>query len=237
VGIVILVTPGRVHGTEPTRIIHASELPWKGCGSVSSGPRFDYSDYSERFPTGWPVHIKMCSRLHYYLADQQAAQAGPHAGAVMLGTRGQVTPTSFANVMMVNAQAQSGPSTRRCFTRHLAELLLALASRLGINVRFENISCEMFQSAREIILTGTNGGVWGARSLDGVQRPEATEDSVLTRLQRGWKSWSGFPLKRNASPRGHVTARFVATGSWPGAELPLRAGGGCGQEQESGCGW
>jgi branched-subunit amino acid aminotransferase/4-amino-4-deoxychorismate lyase len=77
-------------------------------------------------------------------------------------------------------------------------LSLSLAAELGINVRFEDISSEMFQSAREIILTGTNGGVWGASSLDGVQLLEAGHDSVLTRLQRSWEKLVGLSFQEQA---------------------------------------
>ena len=200
VGIVILATPGRVHGTEPTRIVHASELPWKRLANWYRHGQDLITATIRNVPNEcWPVHIKTRSRLHYYLADQQAAQAGPHAGAVMSGTRGQVTETSFANVMMVNSLGEIlAPRREDVLPGISLELSLSLAAELGINVRFEDISSEMFQSAREIILTGTNGGVWGASSLDGVQLLEAGHDSVLTRLQRSWEKLVGLSFQEQA---------------------------------------
>lgn len=200
VGIVILATPGRVHGTEPTRIVHASELPWKRLAQWYLHGQDLVTATIRNVPNEcWPVHIKTRSRLHYYLADQQAAQAGPHAGAVMLGTRGQVTETSFANVMMVNAQGDIlAPRREDVLPGISLELSLTLAAQLGINVRFEDISIEMFQSAHEIILTGTNGGIWGARSLDGVQLPVTTKNSVLYRLQKSWEEFVGIAYKEQA---------------------------------------
>lgn len=200
VGIVILATPGRLHGTEPTRIVHASELPWKRLAQWYLHGQDLVTATIRNVPNEcWPVHIKTRSRLHYYLADQQAAQAGPHAGAVMLGTRGQVTETSFANVMMVNAQGDIlAPRREDVLPGISLELSLTLAAQLGINVRFEDISIEMFQSAHEIILTGTNGGIWGARSLDGVQLPVTTKNSVLYRLQKSWEEFVGIAYKEQA---------------------------------------
>lgn len=200
IGLVILATPGRVHGTEPTRIVHASELPWKRLAQWYVQGQDLVTATIRNVPNEcWPVHIKTRSRLHYYLADQQAAQAGPHAGAVMLGTRGQVTETSFANVMMVDAQGDIlAPRREDVLPGISLELSLSLAAQLGINVRFEDISSEMFQSAREIILTGTNGGIWGARSLDGVQLPEVTSHSVLYRLQESWEQLVGLAYKEQA---------------------------------------
>lgn len=200
VGIVILATPGRVHANEPTRIVHASELPWKRLAHWYRDGQDLITATIRNVPNEcWPVHIKTRSRLHYYLADQQAAQAGTQAGAVMFGTRGQVTETSFANLMIVNDQGNIlAPRREDVLPGISLELSLSLAAQLGINIRFEDISSEMFQSAREIILTGTNGGVWGACSLDGVKLPEVTSDSVLYRLQESWEKLVGLAYKEQA---------------------------------------
>jgi branched-chain amino acid aminotransferase len=200
IGLVILATPGRVHANEPTRIVHASELPWKRLAHWYRDGQDLITATIRNVPNEcWPVHIKTRSRLHYYLADQQAAQAGPQAGAVMFGTRDQVTETSFANLMIVNAQGDIiAPRREDVLPGISLELSLSLAAQLGINVRFEDISNEMFQSAREVILTGTNGGIWGARSLDGVQLPEVTNHSVLYQLQASWEQLVGFDYKKQA---------------------------------------
>jgi branched-chain amino acid aminotransferase len=193
IGLVILATPGSVGSSEPTRIVHASELPWKRLAAWYRNGQTLVTSSIRNVPSEcWPVHIKTRSRLHYYLADQQAAQHGPHAGAVMLGISNQVTETSFANVMMVNGHGEIiAPKRSDVLPGISLEIALSIAAELQIPVRFADISLEAFRNAQEIILTGTNGGIWGACSLDGIALPQPTESSVLARLQERWKDLVG----------------------------------------------
>jgi branched-subunit amino acid aminotransferase/4-amino-4-deoxychorismate lyase len=200
IGLVILATPGRMQSTEPTRIVHASSLPWKRLASWYQPGQDLITATIRNVPSEcWPVHIKTRSRLHYYLADQQAARKGPHAGAVMLGLRGQVTETSFANVMIVNHQGEIlAPRREDVLPGISLELALGLAQQLGIAVRFTDISIEEFRGAAEILLTGTNGGIWGALSVDGVALPPPQSISVLSRLQTAWNQIVGIDFIKQA---------------------------------------
>jgi len=205
IGLVILATPGRLSSQQPTRIIHAGELPWKRLADwYTHGQELITSSIRNVPSECWPVSVKTRSRLHYYLADQQAAAKGPNVGAVMLGLNGQVTETSFANVMMVDKQGTIvAPRRDEVLPGISLDIAIQLAEELGIATRFETIDIDAFRHASEILLTGTNGGIWGARSLDGVQIPWNSPDSVLRKLQNQWRNLVDIPFIEQAQRLGH----------------------------------
>jgi branched-subunit amino acid aminotransferase/4-amino-4-deoxychorismate lyase len=205
IGVVILATPGQIGEKRPTQIIHTTELPWKKLASWYAQGQ-DLITATIRNVPGecWPVHIKTRSRLHYYLADQQAAKLGPNAGAVMLGLNGQVTETSFANVFMVDSERRIiAPERDEVLPGISLEIALEAAKRLGISISFEEISKSRFDSATEILLTGTNGGIWGARSIDGRTLNLHSESSVLAQLRKAWCEIVGLDYVQQAISLGH----------------------------------
>lgn len=206
IGLVILATPGAVHTNEPTRIVHASELPWKKLANwYESGQDLITASVRNVPSQCWPVHIKTRSRLHYFLADQQASQVGAYAGALMLDIDGNVTETSFANVMMINRDMELlAPVREKVLPGISLELALSLAQQLDISTRFTNISQDDLRDAKEILLTGTNGGIWHAKSIDGRALDVPGPDSVLSRLQNGWQQMVGLDFKKQAQ-------RFINT--------------------------
>lgn len=200
VGLVILATPGLIHGNEPTRIVHACELPWKKLAHWYQFGQDLITASVRNVPSQcWPVHIKTRSRLHYYLADQQASKVGPYAGALMLDIDGNVTETSFANVMVINRDMELlAPMREKVLPGISLELALCLAQQVDIPIRFTNISQDDLRDAKEILLTGTNGGIWHAKSLDGRALDVSGVGSILSRLQSGWQKIVGIDFKTQA---------------------------------------
>jgi branched-subunit amino acid aminotransferase/4-amino-4-deoxychorismate lyase len=205
IGLVILATPGRLSSQQPTRIIHAGELPWKRLADWYTNGQDLITSSIRNVPSEcWPVSVKTRSRLHYYLADQQAAAKGPNVGALMLGLGSQVTETSFANVMMVDHRGTIiAPRRDEVLPGISLDIAIQLAEEIGIETRFETIDIETFRKASEIILTGTNGGIWGARSLDGVAIPWNMQDSVLRKLQQQWRNLVDTPFIEQAQRLGN----------------------------------
>lgn len=200
VGLVILATPGAMHTNEPTRIVHACDLPWKKLSQwYQSGQNLITASVRNVPSQCWPVHIKTRSRLHYHLADQQASQVGPYAGALMLDIDGNVTETSFANVMMINRDMELlAPVREKVLPGISLEIALSLAQQLEIPIRFTNISQDDLREAKEILLTGTNGGIWHAQSIDGRVLDVPGPNSMLARLQNGWQKLVGMDFKSQA---------------------------------------
>jgi branched-subunit amino acid aminotransferase/4-amino-4-deoxychorismate lyase len=83
------------------------------------------------------------------------------------------------------------------------EIALEAAKRLGISISFEEISKSRFDSATEILLTGTNGGIWGARSIDGRTLNLHSESSVLAQLRKAWCEIVGLDYVQQAISLGH----------------------------------
>ena len=78
----------------------------------------------------WPIRAKTRSRLHYFLADREAAAAETGARAVLAHDDGRISETSTANIAIVRdgtivapPAADALPGISLGFARHLAAAL------------------------------------------------------------------------------------------------------------------
>jgi len=100
-GVVVFITPGQTRDArQPTVCVHGHPLP--------------FCDWAQDYETGveaavvkvrqvpsecWPTEIKCRSRMHYYLADQEADSQSPGAKAILLDGEGNVGEGTTANVV------------------------------------------------------------------------------------------------------------------------------------------
>ncbi len=195
--IVTLVTPGRVGdaGREPTIIIHAAALPWERLDHWYQHGQDLIVASARNVPAAcWPIEFKTRARLHYYLADRQADavinKASAHAGAVLLDLEGNLTDTSTANLMLVEDNQLVTAPPQSCYQGFSLQRTLRLANELGIAVRREPISVERATAARQILLCGSVGMLWCARSFDG--QLKLRDSSVFDQLKQAWISDIGL---------------------------------------------
>ncbi len=200
--IVVLVTPGVTSAdNSPTVIVHIQPLKW---AAIEHWYKFGQPlivATNRNVPKGcWSPQLKTRSRLQYYLADQEAIRrGGSHAGAVLLDTGGHVTETSAANLIVVD---QAGnvccPPAESILGGISLMRTLRLAETCGLKVIRQPISQAMFESAREIILTGTSACIWPASQLGEVTLRKPTEGPVYRELLAGWIAAIGcdFRIRR-----------------------------------------
>ncbi|NQT17054.1 MAG: aminotransferase class IV, partial [Planctomycetes bacterium] len=108
-GLSIFVTPGPYGAyaspaaAHPTVCLHTYLLPFRlWAGKYRAGQALVTTDVEQVSPKSWPASLKCRSRMHYYLADRQAAAIEPGARALMLDSEGRVVEASTANVMIFN---------------------------------------------------------------------------------------------------------------------------------------
>src|SRR5690606_32543709 len=63
-------------------------------------------------PQCYDPKMKYRSRMHYFLADQEARLVDPHAAALLLDLDGNVTETSGSNFLMVERGQIISPTLR-----------------------------------------------------------------------------------------------------------------------------
>jgi branched-subunit amino acid aminotransferase/4-amino-4-deoxychorismate lyase len=146
----------------------------------------------------WPLAAKVRSRLHYYLADREAAAAEPGARAILAHADGRISETSTANVAVVRAgrivvppPADALPGVSLAFARDLAE-------RLAIPWQDQSLHSSDLATADEILLTSTPNCLLPAVRFDGRPVGAAAPGPVFRRLLAAWSDLVGLDIAAQA---------------------------------------
>lgn len=173
-GVVIFVTPGAFPAQhegvpgQPWAAVHSFPLAFASWARAYDRGVSLRTVGTRQVPvTCWPLHAKVRSRLHYYLADREAHAAEPGARAVLAHADGRISETSTANVAIVrDGTIETPPSTDAlpgislAFARHLA-------GRLGIPWRERSLATDDLSNAAEVLLTSTPSCLLPCTRLDG----------------------------------------------------------------------
>ncbi|MEK6236395.1 MAG: aminotransferase class IV, partial [Planctomycetales bacterium] len=112
-GLSIVVTPGAYASfvseeTGPTVLAHTYPLPHdRWTSSYRDGVELATVGVQQVPPECWPAELKCRSRMHYYLAEREAAQSRPGAVALLLDATGAVRETSTANLLLCNWESDA----------------------------------------------------------------------------------------------------------------------------------
>ncbi|KLU06977.1 amino-acid biosynthesis [Rhodopirellula islandica] len=130
----------------------------------------------------WPRHAKVRNRLHYYLADLEAKRQNPAATGVLLDADGSVTESNVANVAIVEDGHLVFPPQKSVLKGVTMHYLRQQAARMGITCQEAPLMPLDLHQADEVLLMGTDTGVWFASSL-GYGRPVFQRGCVCSQLQ------------------------------------------------------
>ncbi len=120
----------------------------------------------------WPLRIKVRSRLHYFLADREAAAIEPGARAVLAHDDGRISETSTANIAIVRDGRIATPPAADALGGVSLACMRSLAASLGIAWQERSLSAADLAAADEILLTSTPSCLLPATRFDG--RPVGT---------------------------------------------------------------
>lgn len=105
----------------------------------------------------WPPELKCRSRMHYYLADQEARRLHPGSRAIMLDHDGFVVEATTANIVLY--RSDSGfvlPPTEKVLPGISQAELLSIATALELPFSHADIRPDDVASADEVFLTSTS---------------------------------------------------------------------------------
>ncbi|MFM8704075.1 MAG: aminotransferase class IV [Planctomycetia bacterium] len=173
-GLVIFVTPGDQpsqhggRGGRPRTVIHTCPLAFSlWAKAYETGVSLRSVSVRQVPDACWPVHAKVRSRLHYFLADREAHAAEPGAKAVVCHLDGRVSETSTANIAIVRAGTIVAPAAADAlagvslhYTQHLAE-------SLGLSWQTRSLTEPDLAAADEILLSSTPNCLLPATRFDG----------------------------------------------------------------------
>lgn len=201
--VVTLATPGPLahYGSrEPagsTLIIHGFPLPrMRYAGWFAEGARLIPSTIPAAYPGPVDCRIKHRSRLHWWLAGQQAARESPGALPVLLTAQGEVTETSVAHVACITSRSRGDvlvlPPEDMVLQGVSLGLVLKLAEKIGLPVERAPFGWRDLQGAKEAFLTGSAFGLCGVSQVGHTHLP--FPGPWTGRLQAAWADFAGEPV-------------------------------------------
>ena len=168
--ITLFATPGPHRPAEPAATfgLHLSALDHELVASRRRhGQPLVITHVAQPPLSAWPREIKVRSRLHFYRADRLAKQSDPAAIGALLDDDGSVTETSVANLAVVSGGAIVSPPADRVLTGITQAAIEGLAAEAGILWDKQSVPVASLRYADEILLMGTDTGIWFASHIDG----------------------------------------------------------------------
>ena len=203
--IVAFVTPGRTaDAAQPTMCVYGAPLPFKSwADQFEKGVRLSIADVRQTPADCWPPELKCRSRMHYYLADREAARRRPGSRALVLDQRGYVGEASTANI--VCWRRDEGPAGGLVTPRHEAVLpgisqafLFQLADELGIPRREGDIAPEEVLAADEVFLTSTSVCILPVVQIDDQPISAGVPGGAYKKLLAAWSHKVGLDIAAQA---------------------------------------
>jgi len=205
-GLSIVVTPGPYAAYSlpgsggPTVCLHTYLLPFRlWADKYRTGQVLVTTDVEQVLPTSWPPWLKCRSRMHYYLADRQAAMAEPGARALLLDSQGFVVEASTANVMIYTARdGLRSPPHHKVLPGISMREADELARKLGIPAAQRELTPADVAAADEVLLTSTPMCLLPVTRFDGRPIGDGVPGEVLHRLLAAWNDLAGIDIVAQA---------------------------------------
>jgi branched-chain amino acid aminotransferase len=195
------VTPGRTaDAAEPTVGVHGFPLDFhRFASSYKSGVHLCITKVRQTPVDCWPPELKCRSRMHYYLADQEAARRYPGSRAVLLDQQGFIGEASTANVVCwFKDRGLVMPKEEGVLPGISQAFLFGLADELGIARREADITAEQFVAADEVFLTSTSVCLLPVVKVDDTSIGNGKPGPMFAKLLVAWSQHVGIDIATQA---------------------------------------
>ena len=200
------VTPGRSrkfsagYAPRPTVCGHAHPVDFNSFHRwYREGQRLVIANTRQVDPQNWPAELKCRSRMHYYLADQEARESDSSARAVLLDLDGHICEASTANLLAYfKEEGLVSPRMEKALPGISLGFLDELARELKIPIVYRDMSVEEFQSADEILSCSTSPCIWPATRLNGSPVGSGKPGLIFGRLIAAWSDKVGVDIAAQA---------------------------------------
>ena len=195
--VVVFITPGRTpDAAQPTVGVHGSPLPFADwADNYNAGVEVVVPDTRQVPGNCWPAEVKCRSRLHYYLADRQAAAKTSGARALLLDQEGYVGEATTANVVAhFREQGLVTPPRGKVLPGVSQQVLFELAGPLNIPHAQCDITPEELSRADEVFLTSTSACMLPVVRIDGKKIGQGAPGQVYHQLLTAWSKLVGVDI-------------------------------------------
>jgi branched-subunit amino acid aminotransferase/4-amino-4-deoxychorismate lyase len=199
--ITVFITPGETSGAAaPTVCIHGGPLPFAAWAQkFETGVDICITDVRQVPGNCWPPELKCRSRMHYYLADQEADRKCPGARAVLLDERGFVGEASTANIVAYyEDRGLVTPKLEGVLPGISQRMLFELAGELGIPHAEGNITPADLAAANEAFITSTSICLQGVVHQDSNPLGDGKPGTIFRKLLAAWSNAVGVDIADQA---------------------------------------
>lgn len=205
-GVIQFVTPGehamyaagagRPARRSPTVCVHTFPLPFElWAKRLRTGAHVVTPAIRHVPPQCYDPKMKYRSRLHFFLADQEARLVDPEASALLLDLHGHITETSGANFLIVSQGAIHSPTTVNTLPGVSRAMVMELAGLLGIPFVERDLEIEDVMNADEALLTSTPYCVLPVTKINGAAIGPGTPGPVFRRILQAWSEAVGLDIE------------------------------------------
>jgi branched-subunit amino acid aminotransferase/4-amino-4-deoxychorismate lyase len=215
-GLTIFITPGILaHGDRdqaaadrvpprPTVCMHTRPLPFHTwAAKYVEGESLATTDIEQVSARSWPPELKCRSRMHYYLADQQANARYPGARALMLDEHGFATEATTANVLVYRAaEGLLTPPAAKVLPGISLSTVREFASNESIPLAERDLRSDAFATADEVLLCSTSPCVLPVTRFNGQKISDGKPGPIFRRLLSVWSQSVGVDIAAQAERFG-----------------------------------
>lgn len=196
------ITPGAAAATPQAHTVgvHGGPIPFAPWAhKFESGVEVCITDIRQVPANCWPPELKCRSRMHYYLADQEAARRCPGARALLLDQRGFIGEASTANVVAYyQDRGLVTPRLDGVLPGISQQFLFELADELRIPHEEADLLPADLAAADEVFLTSTSICIQPVVKLDGAPIAGGAPGPIYRRLLAAWSEKVGVDVAAQA---------------------------------------
>jgi branched-subunit amino acid aminotransferase/4-amino-4-deoxychorismate lyase len=204
-GLAMFVTPGAYAPmasgvARPTVCLHTFPLRFDlWADKFRRGQALATTDVEQVSTRCWPPELKCRSRMHYYLADRQAAARFPGSRALMLDEDGFITEATSANIVIYKEkQGLLVPPAEKILPGISMAVLIELADELGIACAESDLTPLDLVEAQEAFLTSTSVCMLPVTRFNGQPIGGGTVGKTYERLLAAWNELVGLDVAAQA---------------------------------------
>ena len=143
--------------------------------------------------------IKCRSRMHWWLADQEAHQVDPKSVTLCLDLEGNVTETSGSNFLIVKGEEVISPSPRNILRGVSLETVAELCPELGLRFVERDFQVYDVVNADEAMLATTPYCLAPVTKINGLPVGEGKPGKTFARLIEAWSEKVGVDIVRQVT--------------------------------------
>ena len=162
--VVIFISPGQsvgdsnglVEESTPTVCVYTASLPFgKWSKWYQEGVELIIPSTRQIPGQSLDPRIKMRSRLHWCLADQEAREINPNAQALLLDQDNFLTETSSGNLIVFRNGVAKSPKREKTLNGITQQLVSDLQEEQNVSISYEDLTINDLLEADEAILTSS----------------------------------------------------------------------------------